>query len=266
MRKLKIIFILLILSFSFVNCMIAILDYSAPRGGISFGVFNRLISFKQGGSISVRNIRGDVVVYGWENNKVEIKAERKLMETTRSVRLMWWKSILPDININHFDDFISIRTQNRQNDEYSFLVDYELRVPQAIIIDEISTQDGNIYIYDCFGEINLETYRGDIEVDNYSGSMRATVGMGSISTWLYDLRAEDEINLFIEEGNINIYLQEGVQANIEASAEKGEIISDFDFSEYLPSQAFSGKIGEKDGVSIILNALNGNIYIGKIKE
>ncbi|MFW6160849.1 MAG: hypothetical protein ACOC57_06875 [Acidobacteriota bacterium] len=266
MKKSLIILILLILTFALINCVVAVVDYSTPSKEISLGEFNRLLPFKPGGSLSVRNIQGEVAVYGWDRNEVELRAVRRLRESSRTVRFMSWKAVSPDIQVDRFGDSISISTKRRGRDDYFPFVDYELKVPQAIIIDGIFVQNGDIFVYDCFGEILLETGRGNIEVDNFSGSMKATVGIGAISTWLFDLRPEDEINLFVEEGNINIYLQEGVQAQIKAFAEKGEIISDFDLGEELPLQTFSGKIGEEEGASITLNSRNGNIYIGKIKE
>ncbi len=124
---------------------------------------------------------------------------------------------------------------------------------------------GDIIISDLYGETFIELEQGEIQVDNFSGSLHVSLGVGSVETSLMDLRKEDEIRISVEEGDIIIYLQKDVRAHIEASTLEGKVTNEFNPDEEPSTNRISFHIGE-EGAYISLSAAKGNILIKKFRE
>lgn len=256
----------ILILFSFLSsCIIAVVDY-ADSTGISPGEeFHRILPLEFGGTLSLENINGDIEIYGWDKNEMEVLAEKlSPYPYKRRVHLFQWGYSLPKIDIDKFEDFIKIRTRTASGRETD-VVNYYINVPQSIRLKDIIAGEGNVLISDLYGEVYVELRNGDIEIDNFSGSLTASVIKGSIRTSLYDLRREDEIIITTEQGDIIVYLQPEVNVRIEVSTPNGDIFSEFDFGKSLLTEKVSTEIGE-NGAFLSLTTLNGDIRMKKIKE
>jgi hypothetical protein len=91
------------------------------------------------------------------------------------------------------------------------------------------------------------------------------LGSGSVEAELLDIRPEDEVRIKTEQGDIMLYLEPGVEAQVEADAPDGEVSSDFDLKQPLPAKTVSVRLGEGKA-SILLSALHGVIKIKKVEE
>ncbi|GAI90502.1 unnamed protein product, partial [marine sediment metagenome] len=225
--------------------------------------FQRIVPLDSGGTISLENINGNIEIYGWDREEVDVFAEKMIPRPREAkVRVFRRGFSTPKIEFDKFEDFVKIRTRATGNKEAS-VVDFYVSVPHSINLRDISTGEGNISISDVYGEVYVELRNGDLKVDNFSGSLTASVVNGSIRTSLFDLRKEDEIIITTKQGDIVVFLQEEVNAKIECSTPNGEIFSEFEFDTPLPASKASVEIGE-DGAYLSLTSLNGDIRIKKI--
>ena len=190
-------------------------------------------------------------------------AERRTPRTKeRRLRILKFDNYIPKIDIDSFESFIKIRTIPAPAEDASNVVDYFIRVPEAVILKDIMNRRGDIVIADLYGEVYAETQEGDVTVDNYSGSLYVSVETGNVRARIFDLRNEDEIVLSSGIGEITLYLQPDVSARLEMFAPNGEIVNEFTSESPLPLKTSSLELGEGHAW-ISITAENGNITLKK---
>lgn len=245
------------------SCIIAVYDYPGSTLFQPFEEFQRFLPFPSGGTLSLQNMDGDIEIIGWEYQECEVYAERKIpISKDRRLRILKFDQYIPKIEIDSFDEFLRIRTNPAPAEDASNIVDYFIRVPEAVILKDIINRRGNIVIADLFGEVYAETIEGDVTVDNFSGSLHISVRTGNVEARLFDMRSEDEVILFSNQGQITLYLQPDVSARLELFAPNGEIVNEFNSESPSPLNISSLEFGEGDSF-ISITAENGNITLKK---
>ena len=211
----------------------------------------------------MQNMDGNIEVVGWEDHECEVYAERRIPSTReRHLRILKFDHYIPKIEIDSFENFIKIYTIPAPAEDASNIVDYFIRVPEAVILKDIINGRGDIVIADLYGEVYAETQKGDVTVDNYSGSLHVSVETGNVDARLFDLRGEDEIVLSSNLGQITLYLQPDVSATLEMFAPNGEIVNEFASESPSPLNTISLELGEGHA-RISVTAENGNITLKK---
>lgn len=248
------------------SCIIAVYDYPGSTEFQPFEEFQRFLPFSPGGTLSLQNKDGNIEIIGWEEYECEVYAERKILRTQeRRFRILKFDHYIPKISIDSFESFIKIQTVPAPAEEASNVVDYFIRVPEAVNLKDISNRKGDILVADLYGEVYVEIQEGDVTVDNFSGSLHVSVEKGNIEGMLFDLRKEDEIILSTANGQIALYLQPDVSAKLEIFAPNGKIINEFSLENLSELNKSSVEIGE-GATWISVRAENGDITIKKIIE
>ncbi len=248
------------------SCIIAVVDYPGGTAGRSSGEFHKVVAFESGGTLSLENINGDIELLGWDKNEAEITAER--MSPFAYRRRFYWQPtgrLLPEIDFDKFENFIKIKTKPSSLDKELTSVNFYINTPHSIHLKDIIAKEGNVSLADLYGQAVIDLQQGEVKVDNFSGSLTASVVKGSVKASLYDLRNEDEIRITVRQGEIIINLQPEVKARIEASAPEGYVWSDFDLKEPLPAKKVSAQMGE-EGAFISLSSLKGDVRINKLQK
>lgn len=248
------------------SCIIAVYDYSGTMAYQPFEEFQRFLPFPSGGTLSLQNRDGYIEIIGWQDNQCEVYAERRVpLIGERRLRFLRFGQYIPKIDIDSFENFIKIQTIPAPAEEASNIVDYFIRVPEAVYLRDIRNVKGDIFLADLYGEVYAETQEGDVTVDNFSGSLRVSVERGNIEGRLYDLRTEDEIFLSTNFGSVTLYLQPDVSARVELSAANGNIYNEFSEDNPSGQKIVSLEFG-KGETSVSIIAENGDITIKKILE
>lgn len=253
-------FSLVILVSFFSSCIIAVVDYSDQEKIIPKSEYHKTVYFNSGGILSLENYNGDLEIRGWERKEVEVFAERMIPRPfEKKVYLLGAVDYKPKIYFDKYKDLIKVKTRYSAKGEAEE-VDYLINVPHFTNLKDIKNRRGNIYISDLTGEAVIDLVNGELEVENFSGSLSASVRDGFVRAGFYDLRGEDEIRITNRQGDIEIYLPQDVEAQLEASAPNGVISSDFDLDQELPADKVSAQLGG-GGALISLQALNGYVRI-----
>ena len=264
----RVLFFILILTAALsASCVLTVVDDRYPeRSWYPKREFHKTLTLKTGGTLSLENVNGNIEIQGWDEEKVEIAAVEK-REYTRSRGFYFDRAhqLELDIPIQSSDDVISIKTPSRGKEDDYRLVHYSLRVPRSVKIEGIRNGQGNIQITDVFGSVKIGQKEGNITIKNFSGSVDIALGSGSVEAELLDVRPEDKVRIKTEQGDIGLYLEPGVEAQVEANAPDGEVWSDIDLKQPLPAKIVSAQLGEGKA-SIILSALHGVIKIKKVQD
>ncbi len=264
MRKIILFIGSLLIFFPFMNsCMVTFGDfpgYSTPW--YSVGDYESL-DLVMGGTLSLENFDGNIDILGWDRDRVKVYA-KKSTPFSSSRRVIWQPigRFIPKIDIDQIEDFVKIKTLPTEQDDSRSTVDYFLNVPRHIHLRDIVARRGDIIISDLYGEAFVELEQGEINVENFSGSLHVSLGVGTVETSLMDLRNEDEIRISTEEGDIFVLLEKDVRARIEASTLEGTVTNEFNPDEGPSSNRISFHTSE-EGAYISLSTSKGNILIKK---
>jgi len=241
-------------------------DYRSPSTRYPSEQFHRIVSLKQGGTLSLVNVDGRIEILGWDRDEIEINAENASPQwQERKIRVFSIGRFKPRVDVDKFEDFVKIKTRLLSDEQERPGVDYYLNVPRSIFLKEIVGRKGSVLIADLYGEAYVELEEGEVRVENFSGSLTVSVTRGSVILEVYDLRSEDEVRITIAAGDISVYLQPEVEAQVDARAPNGSIMSEFDLGVALPAKEITSQIKGEEGAYLSLSASDGNIHIRKIK-
>lgn len=246
------------------SCFYIRVDYPLDRGRVPVEEYRNNVPLSPGGTLSLENLNGNVEIHGWEQEELAVYAEKTVQLPDRTKFYVFPKgNLAPGIVFDKFENFVKIRTKTAPDDKVEGYVDYYIDVPHSINLKDIMIGTGNITITEVYGEAYLDLVDGHIKIENFSGSLSASVGRGSVSARLFDLREEDEIVLLSREGDLTLEIQEDVSAQIEAVFPEGTINSDFEFDAPPENKKIDIQLGE-GGPRIFLTAMRGDIRINKI--
>jgi DUF4097 and DUF4098 domain-containing protein YvlB len=250
------------------SCTMTLRDGQSPESAwYPKGEFQKTLPLEKGATLSLENINGDINIQGWDEDKVEITAtERRGYLQSPRFYSFGARPFEPKIDVESSEGTIRVRTASigKEEDELRE-VNYDLWVPRPIKLDGIRNGQGAILIADTFGSAEIRQKEGDIKVRNFSGSLDILLGSGTVEAELLDVRAEDKVVIETEQGDIVLFLEPGLEAQIEASAPEGSISSEIDFGQPLPAKKLLVEPGE-GRASFSLTARHGDIKINKVEE
>ncbi len=138
----------------------------------------------EGGSVSVENVAGDIVIYAWDEEQVKIIATKSAKAFTKKRAAELLEAI--DIETSANEEGIDIVTKfpwwNRLDPTSSVRVDYELWVPLSAKTKaqsvsgsiEIMERNNDVWAKSVSGTIEIERILGDAEVKTTSGAIKIT--------------------------------------------------------------------------------------------
>ncbi len=255
--------------------------------------FHETFNPVKGCKLNVHNRNGKIEIKSWKENYIDISA---ILGTNKS------EKEFEKIKIEVLDeDGCTIKTTAlERNPRVS--VQYEIKVPKGVIINEINSSNGEIIIIDCEGEMNLDTSNGRIEVFdskgnfvanssnggiefvNLSGTAEAYTSNGKIRVVRtpgfkkgvtsngkiileIDEKMKNDIYLSTSNGSIRITLDPSLDLDIDASTSNSRI--DLNGIEITTSEfskdSVSGKINS-GGKKITASTSNGSIKFYKLEK
>ncbi len=224
-------------------------------------VWEKKFELPPGGHVSVENVHGSVLVEGWDRSEVE---------ATVAMR--------SDVPTDQLDDVqvavetrsggVAFHTLYPSSIETPIRVDYRLRVPRQVRLEELSTLDGDIVVHDVQGVIDARNLHGDIEGINVSGSIAAHALTGNI---LISLGASPDrrmpIQLATINGNVDLVMPTQADANLELSTVAGNIEGDYPFQvSSVPGDSTRRAQVGAGGARVELRTVRGNIRVGQRDE
>ena len=252
-----------------VSCMFAMADYKED--------FAKTLPLKAGDRFSLDNVNGDVAVTTWREDKVEIKAVKTARRSEADLDKV-------EIRVEESSGAVSVKAiwpkfPRRAN----VRVDFEIRVPEGVILDEVETTNGGIDVSGRFVRADLGSTNGTITVEGGSGELEASTTNGDVRIRRFDGRIAADTtngNIRIEDvvfkdgleadttnGSITLVLvsPETVNADLDASVTNGHITVDFPVTLKALRQSkrhVEAKIGQ-GGPLIELHTTNGSISLTK---
>ena len=246
-------------------CIVAVIDTSDLGRFPGGGEFRKLLAFQPGGTVLLDNGLGNIEVYGWDRNEAEVVAREAgaLKPGFYWLGFPSWEGIQSKVQVDNFDGLLKIRTRSQEGSEKG--LDFVVNLPASVNLNPVHCREGNVLVSGLYGKAVIDVRKGDVQVENFSGSLDASLGRGNADVELLDLRKGDEVRIISTTGDIVLYLEKNISARLEAGAPLGRVESDFDLGQKMPDQKVKGQLG--DGQAFIsLAAVQGRISIKKVKE
>lgn len=209
-----------------------------------------------GGRLAVENVQGDIEVEGWQRPEVEVIVTKTATGP---------ESRLDDVRVGfEFGDrALTIRTVYSGDSGEPVRVDYRLRVPRQVRLEGLRTVVGNVTVRGTEGSIDARTLYGNIAQAHVAGRVVAHTLNGSVAVSLYDLpKAGEPLVLDTVNGNVELALPSGADADLELSTVAGQIHGPYVFAaSAVPGDSTRRARLGQGGVRVELRTVRGDIRV-----
>ncbi len=231
---------------------LALLAFVAPAGAKDQTI-TKTYPFARGGALKIENVNGSVEIRGWDRDEVEIRAVKSAQ---RSEDLD-----LVQVEIKSSVNRVEIETFYPADQGVDVSVEYLIRVPRRVILENASTVNGAVRVSGVEGSGELRTVNGDVEVSEAGGGFNARTTNGSIREELQSYAAKP-LQLETMNGSVLIALPANAGAEIDALSMNGEIRTQKPvlLNGAFTRGSFRGKLGA-GGAPLRIRTVNGAIEI-----
>jgi DUF4097 and DUF4098 domain-containing protein YvlB len=238
--------------------------------------FSKVLPLNAQGTFSLKNVNGDVTVMTWKEEKVEIKAVKKTRKASENLAKV-------KIEVAESPNSVSVNTVYPKRNNTGVSVTYDIKVPEGVHLEAVSTVNGDIVASGPFGRVSGSTVNGKVSVENSAGDLHLSTTNGSVEaqnvkgkidaeTTNGSVRLEldgltGDIKAETTNGGITLALSGITELNavLEAETVNGGIDVDFpvSFQSLQKSKhSLKGQIGQ-GGPRISLETVNGSIHLTK---
>ncbi len=244
-------------------------------------VFEKTLDLRDGGRVSLDNVNGSITVRTWDRDEVEIRAEKKGKAGSEAEAEEIVEAI--EIRIANKSGAIDIETilpRRLLGRGKGASVKYELTVPRQATLD-LSSSNGGIRVEGVEGEVQVSTSNGGIHIEDVGGNLRAHTTNGGIKA--YDIRGtveaettnggifaemragrlEQDISFRTTNGSVELGVEAGLAASIDARTSNGRVKSDFGEPEGKSRKTLRVDLNG-GGPTIKLSTTNGSVRLREI--
>src|SRR5262247_1797360 len=149
--------------FSALVCLLLSLNAAAQD-------FRKSYEIGQGGSISVRNVSGDVTVTGYEGSAVLVLGFKEGRDRDR----LW-------VEDNSAGNNVDVRARYPENCDCNASIRFEVKVPRANYkFDPISSVSGDVEVTGVSGDLLAKSTSGNVTVRGVTGAVNAKSTSGNV--------------------------------------------------------------------------------------
>lgn len=206
------------------------------------------------GRLSIVNTAGNITVEGWDEEEAEVRITKRggTAEDRAAARIIRTES----------DDRLTLRTEEGASRLHE--VRYEIKVPRSVRQLEITARDSNVKVANVAGGLSVRVDRGDIELAGVGGAASTHTMKGHTRVTLADSEPDDAQVFSGVNGDIELRLKPGTNAQIKAQTVEGDIEADsalkLDMQKRAAGWHAAGTIGH-GGEPILVKTVSGNIKI-----
>jgi hypothetical protein len=203
---------------------------------------------------TLKNLQGDIVVEGWDEDRVELKVTKRggSAEDRQAAR----------VGLTQTDELLALSSaDNRQ-----VKISYEVKLPRSLERMELSSRSGDMKVSRFRGSLAVSLQNGDIELDDVRGPVEAKLVNGDIEVVYRDAERDGPHELTNVNGDVTLRLVEGMDADLKATIVNGSIDVDsrlgFQAQKRQPGWHVDTRLGD-GGTPLTVKNVNGSIKFKK---
>jgi len=235
--------------------------------------FTESYLLRSGTVIDIYNQNGSVTITGWDQQKVEITVYKESYHGQEAINQV-------DIYIDIADKMF-IQTVYPNHDP-RVTVNYEIKVPEDIMVGIIECSNGNINVSNVIGNPVVSTSNGSVTINNINGivSARSSNGnlvvtgaksLGNLKTSNGNIEAElallhENLDIRTSNGSIDLAISATLAADLEVKTSNGKIsISNLNIdSAKFEQTSLLGSMND-GGYKITITTSNGSVNLMALK-
>lgn len=216
---------------------------------------------EDGATLSLENVNGDVVIEAWDQDEVRVQALRKAGNADALERVQ--------VLISADTDRIHIETKlgssgkfwNRGDSKGS--VDYTIKVPAHLNLDEVSSVNGPVVIEGVHGNVKASTVNGELKAHGLRGDADLETVNGSVEARFEQMAEGQRVTADSVNGAVRIYLPDDAGVSVTAESVNGSLQNDFGLKvtkgRWVGAD-MEGDIGD-GGATLKAETVNGSVRI-----
>ena len=215
---------------------------------------SRTLPVSNGASVSVKNIKGEIRIMGWDESEAELKVTKRGGSTDEreAVRVLY----------SHDPNNLILQTIAEESSPVE--VSYEIKLPRRIKELSINSAMSFVKLSQINAEIAIDIKGHEIELYDVTGVVRTKVMKGNTKV-VFDKAVRNGSQEYTSlKGSITVQFKHEVNADLKAETLDGDIDIDKDFGlkveKRLVGKQVYGRIGQ-GGESLYIKALAGDIKI-----
>ncbi|MDQ1590347.1 MAG: hypothetical protein QOG71_974 [Pyrinomonadaceae bacterium] len=232
---------------------------SGEEGAEGFGgqsTVTKTYPLAANGSFSLRNFSGDITVEGWDEQQAEVKIIRHGGDPERAAFHITQEEGGRGLTFNSTPE----KTGGGVHE-----VEYVVKLPRNLRELEIVSINSNVDLAGVHSaSISINVQRGNIELDDVSGTVNSRTTKGNTTVVLAELAKNAPQVFNAINGNIELELAPGTNAELKAETVDGDIEVDEDLGvkveKRMIGQQAVGRLGT-GGEAIVAKVISGNIKI-----
>jgi DUF4097 and DUF4098 domain-containing protein YvlB len=241
--------------------------------------FREAYEVSPGTKLQVINVNGDIELKKWDKDYVEVHATKK---TNRD------RDELAKVRVEVVTgDELEIRTEYLEKNAH-VSVDYRVRVPGYVVVQKVSTSNGDIELKEIKGDAKVMTSNGDVDLKDVVGIVQVQTANGGIdirgATVIIEARTSNGdilaqirqildggVEIATSNGSIDLFVSGKLNADLNCATSMGEVsIGDIGLQSRFTTRTGSsvqlrGLIG-KGGALIQVQTSNGDIRLKGLGE
>jgi len=220
---------------------------------------DRSFDFTFDGTVTLKNVNGNVTVRGWDEARVRVVAIKKARGRNALEKLERNR-----VSISATADQIDIATEVTRSRGWNnnVSVNYEVWVPNTLALSA-KTTNGNVSIEAVEGEINLRTTNGNLKAHAVGGRVNGATTNGGITIDMESYTG-GEMELRTTNGSIKLTAPSSLAVDLEARTTNGSIRTDFpiEVRGKMSRRVLEGRING-GGDLVTLKTTNGSIKVNE---
>ncbi|WP_353719630.1 DUF4097 family beta strand repeat-containing protein [Dyadobacter sp. 676] len=234
------------------------------------------------GTLKVHLIRGSIRVTGYSGNQVVIDASTKQSdkpekprENAEGMRRISKNGGL-DISATEENNVVNVSSKL-----FNSHMELNIKVPAKFSLNVGTINEGDVWVENVDGVLEITNVNGDIRLTNISGSAVANTVNGLLKANFKTIDPKSPMAFSTLNGNVDVTLPPTAKFDLKLKSDQGDIYSDFDvdIDKSVPQATRTAKDGmykvsiddwvkgkvNGGGSEIMMKNMNGNIYVRKAK-
>ncbi len=238
--------------------------------------FQRSYELAPGGTVSIQNVSGDVVLRGYDGASVVVEGRREGRDRE-----------VVEVEDLSTPGHVSLRAKYPNNCNCDASIRFEVRVPRNsnLSFDRIQTASGNLRAEGFSGRVNLQTASGNVtvrgvggeikassasgtvRVSDAAGTVNASSASGDVEVELTRVEGDGDMSFSSASGDVRVRAPSSLDARVRMSTASGSIETNFPIevrnNDYGPGSRAEGRLGS-GARSLKLSSASGNVSLKSI--
>lgn len=236
--------------------------------------FNRSYRLTNGGTVSVRNVSGDVEVVGYDGDQVIVNGykdgrDREIVEVedTSGANSVDIRAKYPR-DCRNCEASIRFVVQVPRSTRLTFnpisSASGNIKVTNVSGDIKVATASGDVLVSGASGQINASTASGEMSVRDVAGTVSASTASGNVEVEIARLEGAENMKFSSASGDVSVRVPSSLDADVSMSTASGRIETNFPLevkeSKYGAGSKAQGRLGS--GARILrISTASGNVSL-----